>query len=83
MDLSHALPAGAIELGYLGLVLPARLGVQWLHRRMVFAEERAASWSVAVTLAPTFIFTLVLAGILREQYGLSDTWYGALRSTLS
>lgn len=70
----------ALGLGLLlsALVLPARLGVQWLHRRMVFAEDRAASWRVAVTLAPTFIFTLVLAGILREQYGLSDTWYGAL-----
>lgn len=78
-------PAEAFQWSALGLgialtalVLPARIGVQWLHRRMVFAEERSASWRVAVTLAPTFIFTLVLAGILREQYGLSDTWYGAL-----
>ena len=59
-------------------VLPARIGVQWAQRRILFQESTRSSLKVAVTLAPTFIFTLVLAGILREQYGLPETWYGAL-----
>lgn len=60
------------------VVLPARIGVQWLHRRALFRETAASSLKVSVTLAPTFIFTLVLAGILRERFALPDTWYGAL-----
>ena len=70
----------ALGLGLLlsALVLPARVGVQWAHRRMMFREPAAASLRVSITLAPTLIFTLVLAGILRERYGLPDTWFGAL-----
>lgn len=70
----------ALGLGLLlsALVLPARVGVQWAHRRMMFAEPAATSLRVSITLAPTLIFTLVLAGILRERYGLPDTWFGAL-----
>lgn len=33
---------------------------------------------VAIALSPTLIFTLVLATILRERVGLTETWYGAL-----
>jgi hypothetical protein len=33
---------------------------------------------IAVALAPTLIFTLVLAGILHERYGISDALFGGL-----
>lgn len=70
----------ALGLGLLlsAVVLPLRIGVQWAHRRMAVDEDAGSSLRVAITLTPTLIFTLVLAGILRERYGLSDTWYGAL-----
>jgi Kef-type K+ transport system membrane component KefB len=71
----------SLGLGLLvsAVVLPARIGVQWLQRRLLFREETGgSSLRVSLALAPTFIFTLVLAGILRERYGLPDTWYGAL-----
>lgn len=70
----------ALGLGLLlaGVLLPARIGIQWLHRRMLFQEPASASLRVSITLAPTLIFTLVLAGILRDRYGLSDAWFGAL-----
>ena len=78
-------PAEAFQWQALGLgllvsavVLPARIGIQWLHRRMMFREPAAASLRVSITLAPTLIFTLVLAGILRERHGLPDAWFGAL-----
>lgn len=68
----------ALGIAVSAVVLPARIAVQWLHRRIVFREDRASSLRVSITLAPTLIFTLVLAGILRERYGIPDTWYGAL-----
>jgi Kef-type K+ transport system membrane component KefB len=70
----------SLALGLLlsAVVLPARIGVQWAHRRVMFKESSDSSLRVAITLVPTFIFTLVLAGILRERFGLPETWYGAL-----
>jgi hypothetical protein len=60
------------------VVLPLRIGVQWLHRRLVFREDGASSLRVSVTLAPTLVFTMVLAAILRERHGIDDALYGAL-----
>lgn len=68
----------ALGLALSAVVLPLRIGIQWLHRRIVHRESAGSSLRVAVTLAPTLIFTLVLAGILRERYAISATWYGAL-----
>ncbi len=78
-------PAGAFQWKALGLgivltavVLPCRVGFAWLQRRIVVKEDSRSSWRVSVALAPTLIFTLVLANILRERFGLPDAWYGAL-----
>lgn len=68
----------ALGIAVSAVVLPARIAVQWLHRRLVFREDAASSLRVSVTLAPTLIFTLVLASLLRENYGIPDSWYGAL-----
>lgn len=69
----------ALGLAISLVVLPARIGVQWLHRRLAFRDETpGSSLRVSITLVPTLIFTLVLAGILRERYGIPDTLYGAL-----
>lgn len=68
----------ALGLAISAVVLPARIGVNWLQRRIVFHEKARSSLRVSVALAPTLIFTLVLAGILRERYGIPDVLYGAL-----
>ncbi len=60
------------------VVLPCRVGSLWLQRRLIKGESPQASLRVAAALTPTLIFTLVLAGILRERFGVSDTVYGAL-----
>lgn len=60
------------------LILPARLGLLWLQRRLIRGESARGSLRVSAALMPTLIFTLVLAGILRERFGISDTLYGAL-----
>jgi len=78
-------PQDAIQWGSLeiGLVLslifvPLRMGSIWLQRRLLVQEDRRSSGLVALALTPTLIFTLVLATILRERFGLSDDWYGGL-----
>lgn len=68
----------ALGLAISAAVLPLRIGVQWLQRRALFREDAASSLRVSLVLSPTLIFTLVLAGILRERYGIADTLYGAL-----
>lgn len=54
------------------------MGIVWLQRRVIAHESALASWRVAAALTPTLIFTLVLATILRERFGLPDMLYGAL-----
>ncbi|WP_066335956.1 cation:proton antiporter [Azohydromonas lata] len=78
-------PGGALQWEALGLglllasaALPLRVGWLWLQRRVMFREDARSSLRVALALSPTLIFTLVLAGILRERFGLPDAWYGAL-----
>jgi len=78
-------PSGALTLQALGLgvlvsvvVLPLRLGLVWSQRRFIRHESKLGSLRVATALAPTLIFTLVLATILRERFQISDTLYGAL-----
>jgi Kef-type K+ transport system membrane component KefB len=78
-------PAGALTLQALGLgvllsvvALPMRLGSVWSQRRFIRHESAVGSLRVATALAPTLIFTLVLATILRERFQISDTLYGAL-----
>jgi Kef-type K+ transport system membrane component KefB len=78
-------PSGALSWDALGwgvgltaVVLPLRIGSIWLHRRMTGGETARGSLRVATALAPTLIFTLVLATILRERFQVSDMWYGAL-----
>ena len=77
---SDALRWQALSLG-LGLsaaVLPIRVIGLWIQRRTIKGESALGSLRVAVALTPTLIFTLVLATILRERYGISETMYGAL-----
>jgi len=78
-------PSGALTLPSLMLgaaitllALPLRIGLVWLQRRFIRGETALGSLRVATALTPTLIFTLVLAGILRERYQISDVLYGAL-----
>lgn len=78
-------PGDALSLEALGLgvlitlvVLPLRLAVIVLQRRVVFGESLRSSLRVALALSPTLIFTLVLAGIMREHFAAPPVLYGAL-----
>lgn len=61
----YALLAGGVFL--LG-ALPLRVLAILLQRRLVFREMAQKALRVAVPMLPTLVFTLVLAGILRERF---------------
>ena len=59
-------------------MLPLRIAVIWLQRRVLFGEGFRSSLRVALALSPTLIFTLVLAAIMRERFEVADVLFGAL-----
>lgn len=78
-------PEGALSLDALwvglaltAVVLPLRVGMIWAQRRLMFGEGHRNSLRVSIALAPTLIFTLVLAAILRARFGIPDMYYGGL-----
>lgn len=78
-------PVGALSfealllgLGMTAVLLPARIGVLWAQRRWLAGDSARASLRIAVSLTPTLIFTLVLATILHDRYGISDALMGGL-----
>lgn len=60
------------------VVVPLRIAIVWLQRRALFGHRDGSNLRVAVALAPTLVFTLVLANILHARFGLPDMLFGAL-----
>ncbi|HEX6576430.1 MAG TPA: cation:proton antiporter [Gemmatimonadaceae bacterium] len=77
---SEHLGTGAILMGLLlvAVVVPVRVGLIGLHRRLALGERFADSRKVASAMVPTLVFTLVIDGILIERFGLSPQLAGAL-----
>jgi len=77
---SEALGFEALGLGIVitMLVLPLRIGMVWAQRRLLFGESFQTSLRIALALSPTLIFTLVLAGIMRDRFDVAPVLYGAL-----
>jgi Kef-type K+ transport system membrane component KefB len=60
------------------VVLPVRIGKNWLECRYFSRRSSVGGFRVAVALIPTLIFTLVIAGILHESFHIDDALYGGL-----
>jgi Kef-type K+ transport system membrane component KefB len=76
-----ALSWEALGLGLVitAVVVPLRVGMVWLQRRAIFrGEHKRSTLRVSVALAPTLVFTLVLAEILHSRFGVSGALSGAL-----
>jgi Kef-type K+ transport system membrane component KefB len=78
-------PSGALQLESLwiglaitAILLPFRVGTVAIQRIYVNKDSVKSSFDVAIALAPTLIFTLVIASILHENFGISDTLFGGL-----
>ena len=59
-------------------VLPVRTVSVWLQSRFLQRRAFRGSFRVSIALTPTLIFTLVIAGILREKFALDDALFGGL-----
>ncbi|HSR02626.1 MAG TPA: cation:proton antiporter, partial [Methylophilaceae bacterium] len=80
-----SVPEGALQLEslWIGLaitavLLPFRIGTVAVQRVYVNDDNVKSSFDVAIALTPTLIFTLVIASILHEKFGISDTLFGGL-----
>ena len=67
-----------VGLGITAVVLPLRVGVTWLQRRLLFRDSTQGAMRVSVALAPTLVFTLVLAEILHAQFAIPGALFGGL-----
>lgn len=70
----------ALWLGLLisAVLIPLRiLSVTW-QRILIQKDTFKTASNVSIALTPTLIFTLVLASILYEQFGISEVLFGAL-----
>lgn len=72
------LQALGVGVAFLLIFVPISLGSVLLHRRLVLKEPMRRGVRVAAPMLPTLVFTLVLAGILREGYHASGALYGGL-----
>jgi len=78
-------PHGALQIDSLRLgicitavILPLRVGVITLHRYFLHKDSLKSSLNIGVSLSPTLIFTLVIASILHERFGITDVQFGGL-----
>lgn len=63
---------------FVSVMVPLRIGVVALHRRLSLGEPLRDGARVGLSLVPTLVFTIVLAGILRTRYELDPELHGAL-----
>jgi Kef-type K+ transport system membrane component KefB len=79
------IPSGALVLkavlyglGLSLIALPLRVAKNWLVCRYTCHRTPTSGLRVGVALTPTLIFTLVIARILDENFGIDDALYGGL-----
>lgn len=60
------------------VVLPIRVARVVLHRRIALNEHWRVGARIGTAVIPTLVFTIVIAEILQERFGLSTTLFGAL-----
>jgi Kef-type K+ transport system membrane component KefB len=70
--------AAAIGLLLVLVLVPIRVAVISLHRKLALEERFAVSRRVGSAMIPTLVFTLVILGILTARFDLSPALGGAL-----
>jgi Kef-type K+ transport system membrane component KefB len=72
------LRAAAIGLSLLALLVPLRIAVVAIHRRVILGEAFPKSIRPASAMVPTLVFTLVLVEILESRFSLTTDIAGGL-----
>lgn len=67
-----------VGVAFLLVAVPLRVAAVTLLRRQAFGEKFRVSLRIAVPMLPTLVFTLVLAGILRDTFSIGDPVFGGL-----
>ncbi|MBL8231227.1 MAG: cation:proton antiporter [Bryobacterales bacterium] len=67
-----------IGLALLAVVIPIRILRVAAHWRLVLREPWPVGFRIGTAVIPTLVFTIVLAEILRDRFGLSPELFGAL-----
>ena len=70
-----ALLAGLVMVA---IAVPIRLVSVALHRRIALGESLGEAFRIAAPMLPTLVFTLVIAGILRDEYQIPSWLFGGL-----
>ena len=65
-------------LAFTATALPFRVALVCLHRRWRLGESWRQGLRVAVPMLPTLVFSLVIAQVLRERFGLPGPIFGGL-----
>ncbi|MEZ5291923.1 MAG: cation:proton antiporter [Vicinamibacterales bacterium] len=64
--------------GLLVVVVPLRVARVAAHRALVLGEPWGTGMRIGTAIVPTLVFTIVIAEILRDRFGLDPTLFGAL-----
>jgi Kef-type K+ transport system membrane component KefB len=73
-----SLLAIVVGLTFAAITIPVRIAAVTLLRRLGLGEPSKASLRIAVPMLPTLVFTLVIAGLLRDVFAVGDPVFGAL-----
>jgi len=71
-------PALALGAIFLLVGIPLRVGQVVVHQRLARGEAYDRARRIGVALLPTLVFSLVLAGILRDRFGVPDALFGGI-----
>jgi Kef-type K+ transport system membrane component KefB len=76
----EALTLAALGLGaaFLLVFVPLRVTLIAAHRRLALGEPMRNGARIGLSIVPTLIFTLVIAEILQDRFGVSQTLFGGL-----
>ncbi|HEX9704369.1 MAG TPA: cation:proton antiporter, partial [Gemmatimonadales bacterium] len=73
-----ALQAVLVGGGFLATMVPLRVALVAVHRRMALGETLQAGTRIGVAMLPTLVFTLVIAEILRDAFAVPQAIFGGL-----
>lgn len=68
----------ALGVAFFAILIPGRIYLVALHRRLSLGESMKTGARIGVSIAPTLVFTLVIAEILRDRFAVSPVIFGGL-----
>jgi Kef-type K+ transport system membrane component KefB len=70
----------ALMLGglFFAIMIPLRVYLVAVHRRHSLGETLRSGARIGISIAPTLVFTLVIAEILRDRFGVPTAVFGGL-----